>query len=203
MVENEYQVLGMSRDDFEERNIQDYTDRACGNIRDPLEMMAHILRGLDIPAEKLRRAAEARIRRVRRGLLGVDKKNLALLENFRRRGIKTALLSNVDIIDILHWKECPLSGCFDAVVFSYDAGLLKPDPRIYHLILEKLDLPPEACLYTGDGGHEELRGARESGLTTVLSTEYIAGLWPEKIRDLKKDADHVINRLEELEELIV
>jgi putative hydrolase of the HAD superfamily len=199
MVENEYQVLGMSREDFEERNIRDYAVRARGEIRDPQEMMAHILRGLDIPAEKLQKAAETRIRRVRRGLLGVDTKNLALLEKFRRGGIKTALLSNVDIADILYWKESPLSGCFDAVIFSYDAGLLKPDPRIYRLALEKLGLPPEACLYTGDGGHRELRGAREAGFTTVLTTEYIAGLWPEKIPDLKKDADYVISRLEELE----
>jgi putative hydrolase of the HAD superfamily len=201
MVENEYQVLGMSREDFEGRNAVDYEVRACGAIRDPLGMMAHILRGLDIPEAKLRAAAEARLRRIRRGLFGVDKKHLAFLRGLREAGLKTALVSNADIADIRYWKDCPLSGLFDATVFSYDAGLLKPDPRIYRRALEKMGLPPELCIYTGDGGHGELRGARKAGLTTVLTTEYISKLWPEKIPELKTGADYVIDRLEDLTEL--
>jgi putative hydrolase of the HAD superfamily len=192
----------MTRDEFEGLNTVDYEIRACGKIQDPWEMTAHILRGLDIPGEKIREAAGARLRRIRSGLFGVDKKNLALLQRLRRAGLKTALLSNADIADIWHWKGCPLSGCFDLTVFSYDAGLLKPDPRIYRLALEKLGLPPADCLYTGDGGHNELKGARKAGLTTVLTTEYISGIWPEKIPELKTDADYVINRLEELEGII-
>jgi putative hydrolase of the HAD superfamily len=199
MAENEYRVLGMSRDDFEGRNAVDYEVRAGGAIRDPYEMMTHILRGLDIPEEKIREAAEARLRRIRRGLFGVDEKNLALLRRFREGGIKTALVSNADIADIWYWKDCPLSGAFDHTIFSCDAGLLKPDPRIYLLALDGLGLPPERCLYVGDGGHQELRGARKAGLTTVLTTEYPAGLWPEKIPELKADADYVIRRLEELQ----
>jgi putative hydrolase of the HAD superfamily len=202
MAENEYRTLGMSREDFEARNAVDYEVRACGAIRDPLGMMAHILRGLDIPEAKLRAAAEDRIQRIRRGLFGVDEKHLAFLRRLRGAGFKTALVSNADIADIRYWKDCPLSGLFDAVVFSCDAGLLKPDPRIYRLALEKLGLAPELCLYTGDGGHGELRGARKAGLTTALTTEYIADLWPEKIPDLKTGADYVIHRLEDLTELI-
>jgi putative hydrolase of the HAD superfamily len=201
MAENEYQVLGMSRENFEERNAVDYPVRACGEIQDPYTMMAHILRGLDIPEKKIREATEARLRRIRRGLFGVDEKNLALLRRFRDGGFKTALVSNADIADLWYWKDCPLSQSFDITVFSYDAGLMKPSPQIYRLALEGLGLPPELCLYVGDGGHQELRGAREAGLTTVLSAEYIASLWPEKIPSLKADADYVINRLEELEEI--
>jgi putative hydrolase of the HAD superfamily len=201
MAENEYQVLGMSREDFEERNAVDYPVRACGEIRDPYTMMAHILRGLDIPEQKIREAAEARLRRIRRGLFGVDEKNLALLRRFRAEGFKTALVSNADIADLWYWKDCPLSRSFDVTVFSYDAGLMKPGPQIYRLALECLGLPPELCLYVGDGGHQELRGARAAGLTTVLSAEYTASLWPEKIPALKADADYVINRLEDIEEI--
>jgi putative hydrolase of the HAD superfamily len=90
---------------------------------------------------------------------------------------------------------------FDVTVFSCDAGILKPDPRIYRLATDGLGLPPEQCLYVGDGGHRELRGAREAGLATALTVEYISSLWPEKIPELKTDADYVINRLEELENI--
>jgi putative hydrolase of the HAD superfamily len=191
----------MSREDFEGRNAVDYEVRAGGTIRDPYEMTTHILRGLDIPEEKIREAAKARLQRIRRGLFGVDENKLILLRRFRERGIKTALVSNADIADIWYWKECPLSGSFDVTVFSCDTGILKPDPRIYGLAMDRLGLPPERCLYVGDGGHKELRGARDAGLTTVLTTEYISGLWPEKIPELKEDADYVINRLEDLERL--
>jgi putative hydrolase of the HAD superfamily len=201
MAESEYQVLGMSREDFEGRNAVDYEARAGGTIRDPYEMTAHILRGLDIPEEKIRAAAEARLQRIRRGLFGVDEKNLNLLRRFRESGIKTALVSNADAADIWYWKDCPLCGFFDVTIFSYDTGLLKPDPRIYGLAIDGLGLPPERCLYVGDGGHQELRGAREAGLTTVLTTEYISGLWPEKIPALMENADYVIRRLDELEGL--
>jgi putative hydrolase of the HAD superfamily len=202
MAENEYRVLDMSREDFEGRNAVDYEVRAGGTIRDPYEMMTHILRGLDIPEEKIREAAEARLHRIRRGLFGVDEKNLALLRRFRERGLKTALVSNADIADIWYWKDCLLSGSFDQTIFSCDAGLLKPDPRIYRLAVDGLGLSPELCLYVGDGGHRELRGAREAGLATVLTTEYIADLWPEKIPELKTDADYVIHRLEDLEDIM-
>jgi putative hydrolase of the HAD superfamily len=201
MAKSEYRVLGMSREDFERRNALDYEVRAGGTIRDPYEMTAHILRGLDIPAEKIREAADARLQRIRRGLFGVAAKNLALLRRFREGGIKTALVSNADAADLWYWKDCPLAGAFDAAVFSYDTGILKPDPRIYRRALEKLGLPPEDCLYTGDGGHQELRGARKAGLSTALTTEYIADIWPEKIPVLRKDADYVIRRLEDLAEI--
>jgi putative hydrolase of the HAD superfamily len=201
MAENEYRVLGMSLEDFENRNAVDYEVRAGGTIRDPYEMTAHILRGLDIPAEKIRAAADARLERIRRGLFGIDEKNPALLRRLRGAGIKTALVSNADITDIWYWKDCPLNGLFDVTIFSCDAGLLKPDPRIYRLAVDGLGLPPEQCLYVGDGGHQELRGAREAGLATALTVEYISDLWPEKIPELKTGADYVIRRLEELERI--
>jgi hypothetical protein len=36
-------------------------------------------------------------------------------------------------------------------------------------------------------------------MTTVLSAGYIRRLWPEKIPELKKDADYVVENLEDLE----
>lgn len=200
---SEYDVLGMTREDFEGRNAVDYEARAGGAIRDPVEMIRHILRGLDFPDELIRRAACARLERVRRGLFGVEEKNLALLQGLRVAGIKTALVSNADICDVWHWKESPLAKGFDATVFSYDAGLLKPDPRIYALALERLGLDPDACLFVGDGGHRELTGAREVGLHTCLTVEYISNLWPEKIPALKPWADYVVEDIEQIRRIVL
>lgn len=194
--ESEYSILGMSRGDFEARNAVDYEVRGCGKIQDPCEMLRHILRGLDVPEPLLRRAAEARVERIRRAIYGVEPKNLAFLQKVRDAGFKTALISNADVADVYHWRGSALSRSFDVTIFSYDAGILKPDPRIFHMAVEGLGVRADQCLYVGDGGHGELRGAKDAGMTTVLTTEYIRRAWPEKINALRQDADHVVEGLE-------
>jgi putative hydrolase of the HAD superfamily len=200
--ESEYLVLGMERGEFERRNGIDYQLRGSGQIRDPYEMVRHILRGLDIGEDLLRRATDARLERIRRALMGVEEKNLTLLRKLRERGFKTALVSNADAADVYHWKSTPLSSSFDTAVFSYDVGFLKPDPRIFLLALERLGCSPSQCFFVGDGGHEELRGAKETGMTAILTTEYITHVWPERIPALRKDADHEVKRLEDIWDII-
>jgi putative hydrolase of the HAD superfamily len=201
-TESEYQILGMNRVDFETRNALDYEVRAGGKIRNPYDMMEHILRGLDIPPERMRLAADARLERIRGALRGVEEKNIRFLKKIREAGFKTALVSNADITDVYYWQDSPLCSLFDETLFSYYEGLLKPDPRIYRLAARRLGLSPGCCFFAGDGGHGELRGAREAGITTVLTTEYICRHWPEKIETLKEDADFMVNSLEDIWSII-
>ncbi|MDR3248779.1 MAG: HAD family hydrolase [Treponema sp.] len=200
MQNSEYEVLGMSREDFERRNTANYETWAGGSIRDPVEIVRRIVAGLDFTEGQIHAAAQARIERVHQGLLGTAAKNLEMLATLRERGIKTALISNADVIDTWHWKESPLAAYFDATVFSWEVGILKPDPKIYTLALERLHTAGE-CLYAGDGGHQELRGAKEAGLSTVLTVEYIQHLWPERIPAIKPWADYVIDDITKITEL--
>jgi putative hydrolase of the HAD superfamily len=229
--DSEYEILGMSRQEFESRNAVNYRDWAEGTVRDPVEIVRRILRGLDYPEERIRAAARARIERIRRGLFGIEPKNLGLLAALKDRGIKIALVSNADVMDTWHWKESPLAPYFDAAIFSWEAGVQKPDPRIYALALEQLGgngpdrsedhgpaqtgsagggapgsaaspaLGPESCLYTGDGGHGELQGAKAAGFTTALTVEYIRNLWPERIPALRTWADFVITDITRIQDL--
>lgn len=41
---------------------------------------------------------------------------------------------------------------FDAILESSKAGVRKPDPRIYQMMCELLDVKPEACVYLDDLG---------------------------------------------------
>ena len=41
-------------------------------------------------------------------------------------------------------------GLFDQIVLSCDVGYVKPDPRIYQAMLEKLDCLAEECLFIDD-----------------------------------------------------
>jgi epoxide hydrolase-like predicted phosphatase len=64
------------------------------------------------------------------------------------------------------------SGVADVLVYSYEVGLQKPDPRIYLLTCQRLGVRPDEAVFVDD--HEEnVVGAREVGMRAVLfrSTE--------------------------------
>lgn len=55
---------------------------------------------------------------------------------------------------------------FDHVLESSKIGLRKPDPRIYALMCEALDVDPKHCVYIDDLGIN-LKPARAMGMTTI------------------------------------
>lgn len=55
---------------------------------------------------------------------------------------------------------------FDHVIESSKVGLRKPDPRIYTLMCDALDVAPESCIYIDDLGIN-LKPARAMGMTTI------------------------------------
>lgn len=91
----------------------------------------------------------------------------------------------------MYWKDSALYPYFDGAVFSCQAGLLKPDPEIYHCALRKIGCVPEECVFIGDGGSQELMGAKAVGMTTVLS-EFLDVKPEAKRKDILKYADYTI-----------
>ena len=55
---------------------------------------------------------------------------------------------------------------FDHVIESAKIGLRKPDPRIYEMMVQKLGVDPNRCVYLDDLG-VNLKPAREMGMTTI------------------------------------
>lgn len=51
-------------------------------------------------------------------------------------------------------------------------GYLKPRSEIYEIALKKMNTIPEKCFFVGDGGSDELKGAKELGMKNIL-TEYL------------------------------
>jgi putative hydrolase of the HAD superfamily len=58
---------------------------------------------------------------------------------------------------------------FDHVIESAKIGLRKPDPRIYRMMVEALNVDPKHCVYLDDLG-VNLKPAREMGMTTIKVT---------------------------------
>lgn len=58
---------------------------------------------------------------------------------------------------------------FDHLIESSKLGIRKPDPRIYALMCEALDVDPAACVYLDDLGIN-LKPARDMGMATIKVT---------------------------------
>jgi putative hydrolase of the HAD superfamily len=55
---------------------------------------------------------------------------------------------------------------FNHVIESAKIGLRKPDPQIYQMMVEALDVDPQHCVYLDDLG-VNLKPARDMGMTTI------------------------------------
>lgn len=85
----------------------------------------------------------------------------------RSRGLGTAVISDCTYELPAFLPRLPVAPLLDVTVFSVEVGRCKPDPLIYLAACRELGVPPERCLYVGDGGSRELTGAAEAGLSAV------------------------------------
>jgi putative hydrolase of the HAD superfamily len=93
---------------------------------------------------------------------------LGTLTELRTAGYRIGLISNCPAEVPVLWEGSPLASLIDVAVFSCKCGMLKPDPRIYSAVCERLHVEPSQCVFVGDGGSDELRGAAAVGMYAVL-----------------------------------
>jgi putative hydrolase of the HAD superfamily len=90
------------------------------------------------------------------------------LRTLRRRGFRLGMISNASGEISGLWADTPFAALFDAVLFSADERMMKPDARLYARASERLGVPTGDCLFVGDGAYRELQGAAKAGMTPVL-----------------------------------
>jgi putative hydrolase of the HAD superfamily len=194
------EILGVSRREWNEQLLHHSDNRLRGRTTDPyaiVEELAHRIKPA-IPEETLRKAAEVRERRFRSLLMTIDEGVLRTLGELKGSGKRLGLLSNADQMEVAGWVDSPLSSLFDETVFSCQSGCVKPERRAYEICLEGLGCSPELSLFVGDGGDHELAGAKDVGMTTVLTTHVVRKLWPEVLEGRRGFADYEVDRIDEL-----
>jgi putative hydrolase of the HAD superfamily len=128
----------------------------------------------------------------------------ALLDSLRERELKTGLVSNAfDPGWLLHndLERMRLAERLDVAVFSSEVGKRKPHPAIFEKALEQLGVEAERTLFVGDRRFEDIRGAKEAGMTTVLAYWFRAdederGLEPDYEAFTQIDVLNVVRRLQ-------
>jgi putative hydrolase of the HAD superfamily len=134
-------------------------------------------------------------------VLGAD--THALLDSLRARGLLTGLVSNAfDPGWLLHQDlaDMGLAERLDAAVFSSEVGLRKPHPAVFEAALSALGVEPKEALFVGDRRYEDMRGAKELGMTTVQAFWFRAddderGLDPDYEAFTAMDVLNVVRRL--------
>jgi len=82
--------------------------------------------------------------------VGLKPEMRRLLENLNGRS-RLSILSNAsDKLDEILSDTLRVDGFFDVVVNSFEAGLAKPDERIYQLTLDRLGVTPQRLFFIDD-----------------------------------------------------
>jgi HAD superfamily hydrolase (TIGR01509 family) len=111
----------------------------------------------------------------------VDPAVLRTLEQLSAAGRPLGVISNCSVEEVAGWASSPLAGHVGTAVFSYAAGVAKPDPAIYRLACARLGVPPERCVFVGDGGSDELAGAAAIGMRAFAARWHVDH-WPAEVR---------------------
>ncbi|WP_282568844.1 HAD family hydrolase [Bosea sp. BK604] len=92
-------------------------------------------------------------------------------DTLRRLGLKIGVCSN-----LASAYEHALLGCLprvpDALVLSFQAGIMKPQIEIYQLVCERLNLEPGQILFVGDSLEADVLGPRRAGLFAMSIGEF-------------------------------
>lgn len=121
----------------------------------------------------------------------INFKVIRILQYLKSHNYKLGIISNCSSEEIEALKKSELYGYFDTVILSYDVGIKKPSTEIYQLCCDELEVLPNECLYLGDGGSCELKGALQAGMKAVQVTWFIKEYKTDYIN--KEGVDYIEN----------
>ena len=85
-----------------------------------------------------------------------------------RPRFRLALLTNTQSFGLNFIRETGLAGLFDVTCYSFECGLLKPDPRIFQWTADRLGLGPERLTMVGDNLEKDVLAAEAAGWRGIL-----------------------------------
>lgn len=98
-----------------------------------------------------------------------------IVTELKKTGLKIAILSNMIPPHTRYLRSINFVDGFDPVIFSCEVGLRKPDPRIYQLAIDQLQIKPEEAFFVDDK-QRNINPANDEKLQAILFTG------PEKLR---------------------
>jgi putative hydrolase of the HAD superfamily len=162
-------ALGVPSDILFEATTSTFTERSTGRCGDMLATMAWLADrcGHRPDAAQLESACGVRFE-IECGYARMLRDDaLVTLQALREEGLRIGVVSDCthELRDI--WDHLPLAPLVDAVAFSITMGERKPHASLYLSVCDRLGIDPPEAIYLGDGGSNELTGARHVGMSAV------------------------------------
>ena len=102
---------------------------------------------------------------------------IPLLKRLKADDVKIAICTDLTAhIQHRKIKKLGLVPYIDVLVTSEEAGIEKPGEKIYSLVIEKLNIPANACLFVGDSIEKDVEAPHKLGMNSVLFTD-MKNLW--------------------------
>jgi putative hydrolase of the HAD superfamily len=174
-------ILGLPLDEIElwwQQNVAEFVSTPVSPIAEfvstpvsPIEAIIELARSRRIVlsptavAEIDRAMGAAQDAAIRTPVRGV----LETLQALAGSGVTLAILSNAHVRDVRTFGDSPLAEVVADACVSCFTGLVKPDRIAYDHSLERIGTVAERSLYVGDGGGNELVGARDAGFVAVVA----------------------------------
>ncbi len=86
----------------------------------------------------------------------------------RASGLRLGLISNSHRCLESFQTHFAIDGLMSVTVSSAEFGVMKPDPRIFHEALERMEVPASGAVMVGDSLAHDVVGARQAGMRGVL-----------------------------------
>ena len=99
-----------------------------------------------------------------------------ILDLLRESGLKIGLVSNTPPTSYIILEKLNLSSKFDTIIFSCDTGYLKPDPRIFFIFFNNLNVLPNETVIVGDKIRTDILGGAILGMKSILVEERLLNL---------------------------
>ncbi len=123
---------------------------------------------------------------------------LDMLASLRRKGYRLAMITNG--VHERQWGKLRCLGLeneFEYVFISGDVGVDKPDPRIFEVCAQAMNLEPQQMAYVGDNPEPDVQGAYNAGCIPIWVRTSVGWGFPEIRR-----TPYEINDVSELEALL-
>lgn len=148
---------------FVERRIARFGNKLQSGKLSLKESLKETAQAYGIPAHKIKKAQISIIKKntkIRRELISLAKK-------LHKNGYKVPLLSNTGPMHVFVSKKMGWYDAFSPLILSCEVKAMKPQKKIYQIVLRKIGARPRECVFIDD--HDKcIHTAKKLGMHTIF-----------------------------------
>lgn len=97
----------------------------------------------------------------------INEEMVSIIAKLKNSGLKVGLLSNETVEGGDKIRQTEVAKYFDVILISAEVGLMKPENKMFELLISKLGIKPDELIFIDDA-EKSLSKSTEIGFTPVL-----------------------------------